>query len=328
MRNMQHDIGPELRLARPRTHHGFSSTNRGVPMVRVRTASASILRKRQQCEQTTPQANEYQIELLEYEWPDLPPIIHLKDAVCRKRVSQGINYLLPVDKAKNSIDSKFRTDLRAMFQEPYATEGTNYDETRIVKSAKIHFRTNVVDSRWTQKHIDNVPVNLNSESENIRKLYAHSAPAGGRSRMGESNGNLQTRSNLLLPMKARAHPEAQKLRKEVEDIIKSVQEENDETEELVATAASKHDKVDHIERKSIAGLRASEREDIAQIVKGNKEQTFETYEQLKNAKPPRPHIPDQFKSEYLSSDRNQEIWEWLHHGESITEFEYFLSVCG
>ena len=59
---------------------------------------------------------EEHFELLEYEWPDLPPIPSMKDAVSRRRVSKGISYLLPVDKGRNSINNRFRTDLRAMFQ--------------------------------------------------------------------------------------------------------------------------------------------------------------------------------------------------------------------
>ena len=56
------------------------------------------------------------VELLEYEWPDLPPLPTIKDAMTRSRVSHGISYLLPIDKGRNSINNKFRTDLRAMFQ--------------------------------------------------------------------------------------------------------------------------------------------------------------------------------------------------------------------
>jgi hypothetical protein len=58
----------------------------------------------------------HDIELLEYEWPDLPPLPNIKDAITRNRVSHGISYLLPVDKGRNSINNRFRTDLRAMFQ--------------------------------------------------------------------------------------------------------------------------------------------------------------------------------------------------------------------
>ena len=60
--------------------------------------------------------DEHEIELLEYEWPDLPPLPTIKDAITRNRVSHGISYLLPVDKGRNSINNRFRTDLRAMFQ--------------------------------------------------------------------------------------------------------------------------------------------------------------------------------------------------------------------
>ncbi|XP_053407901.1 uncharacterized protein LOC128559619 [Mercenaria mercenaria] len=335
---MPQDIGPELRLARPKTHHGFSAAHPGGPGMHARSTSASAARKQQDAQQTTTHDNEHHIELLEYEWPDLPPIIHLKDAVCRQRVSQGIKYLLPVDKGKNSIDSKFRTDLRAMFQEPYVTEGSNYDDNRVTKSAKIHFRTNVVDTRWTRQHLKQVKVNLNSESENIRKLYAHSAPAGGRSRSNMSTEKLKTRSSLFLPIKARAHPEALKLRKEVEDIIKSVQEDNDEydadkDDNPSTPATQQHEKVDtKDQRKSIAGFRASVCDDIfsgitPEVTKHTAEM-FETYDQLKNTKPPKAMIPKELKSTYLSDEKNQEIWDWLHYGESITDFEYFLSVCG
>lgn len=83
------------------------------------------------------QMGDYQIELLEYEWPDLPPIPNMKDAIARNRVSNGISYLLPVDKGRNSINNRFRTDLRAMFQEPYASDTMNYDDTKVKLSAKV-----------------------------------------------------------------------------------------------------------------------------------------------------------------------------------------------
>lgn len=335
---MPQDIGPRLRLARPKTHHGFSSANQRDHDARARIRSSSGARKSPGYQQTdTQNESEQTIELLEYEWPDLPPMMHLKDAVCRKRVSRGINYLLPVDKGKNSIDSKFRTDLRAMFQEPYTTESSSYDDNRVTTSAKVHFRTNVVDTRWTKHQLRNVPVNLNCESENVRKLYAHSAPAGGRTRDGPMADKLKTRSSLILPIKAKAHPEAQKLRKEVEKIIKSVQEDNDEYDEDKEEMSSSQaqEKMDKAEkRKSILRFRASvcepDDDDVALESNQSKRtaEQFETYEQLKKAKPPKPKIPDQFKSEFLSYERNQEIWDWLHYGETITDFEYFLAVCG
>ncbi|KAL4231325.1 hypothetical protein ACF0H5_008905 [Mactra antiquata] len=334
---MPHHIGPELRLARPKTHHGFSAAKASDDS-RPRTSSSNGARNRNGTQQPDTSAqNEQQIELLEYEWPDLPPMMHLKDAVCRRRVSQGINYLLPVDKGKNSIDSKFRTDLRAMFQEPYTTEGANYDDNRVTTSAKVHFQTNVVDTRWTKRLLRRVPVNLNCDSENVRKLYAHSAPVGGRTRPGTQGEKMKTRSSLFLPIKTKAHPEAQKLRKEVEKIIKSVQEDNDEYNEdqddvSSQTHADKSEKIE--KRKSLMSFRASVCDtpfDDVTLDSNQSKRTaeqFDTYEQLKKTKPPKPKIPVQFISEYLSIERNQEIWDWLHYGETITDFEYFLAVCG
>lgn len=337
---MPQNIGPELRLARPQTHHGYTSLVRPRREHSSRSASASGRVStsgsgtRRTEGSSAPCESERQIELLEYEWPDLPPIINMKDAVCRKRVSQGITYLLPVDKGMNSIDSKFRTDLRAMFQEPYDTEGTNYDDSRIMKSAKIHFKTNVVDTKWTKQHLLDIPIRLNSDSEKFRKLYAHSAPARGRSCANTNGQNMKTRSSLFLPIKARAHPEAQKLRREVENIIKSVQEDNDEyngdKDDYERSEPSKAGSPD--KRKSIIGFRACDVE-VEEVEPDPREKKFtaeeyNTYDELKVAKPPKLLIPDQFKSEFLDSDKNQAIWDWLHYGESISDFEYFISVCG
>ncbi|XP_052773214.1 uncharacterized protein LOC128212034 [Mya arenaria] len=351
---MPHDIGPELRLARPRTHHGYVSAvpRSKPPSGSYRSASASGSRKTEPETSTTPNEGDYNIELLEYEWPDLPPIIDMKDAVCRKRVSQGINYILPVDKSNNSINNKFRTDLRAMFQEPYATEGTTYDDNRIIQSAKVHFTTNAVDTRWTTEQMISVPVCLNSESENARKMYAHSAPAGGRSRSTMDPEKVQPRSGLFLPIKTSAHPEGQKIRRKMEriSIPYMVDQEIDtdrgtskkETVSKVGkdnvgktkgrSEASGKDK-NAQPRRSVTKFRASVSEQSSPLVPEKRAvkfsaEDFNSYDQLRNAKPPKNWIPDMFKSEHLSKEKNQSIWDWLHYGESITDFEYFLSVCG
>nr|KAG5705105.1 hypothetical protein BaRGS_030822 [Batillaria attramentaria] len=147
---------------------------------------------------------EQDIELLEYEWPDLPPLPTIKDAITRNRVSSGISYLLPVDKGRNSINNRFRTDLRAMFQEPYASDDLQYDDNRVKLSAKVHFLSNTGDTKWSRHHLASIPVHLNADSEKMRRLYAHSAPTGGTAstRMGIDPHKLRTRSNLFLPLKA------------------------------------------------------------------------------------------------------------------------------
>ena len=353
VRIMPHDIGPELHLARPRTHHGFvSAAPRSKPTSgSQRSMSAAGTRRADGETPVSPPDGEYHIELLEYEWPDLPPIIDMKDAVCRRRVSQGINYILPVDKGKNSINNKFRTDLRAMFQEPYATEGTKYDDSRIVKSAKIHFTTNEVDTRWTVEKMASVPVKLNMESERARKMYAHSAPAGGRSRGTMDPAKIQPRSSLFLPVKTSAHPEGQKIRKQMERISKTflVDQETDNTENrdaenteadietdskhLGGAAENPESRTVATGRPSISGYRASVVSSSSGLFTKLRRpkftaEEFESYDQLRSAKPPKNLIPDAFKSPHLSDEQNQGIWDWLHYGETITDFEYFLSVCG
>lgn len=312
---MPQDIGPTLRLARPKTHTGVVSRDGRV--------------KSSDMQRSLDDGSGHHIELLEYEWPDLPPIRNLKDAVTRQRVSRGITYILPVDKGKNSIDSKFRTDLRAMFQEPYATENPGYDDEKVTMSAKLHFLTNAVDTKWTRKHSEQIPVKVNSEAENIRRLYAHSAPAGGRSKDG-TNKDLRTRSSLFLPLKAKANPESAKLRKEVQKIIKGVQEDNDEYDaENDTDGPNAADKINA--RKSILQFRLSAQPNMDPIELPENNLTaaaFKSYEDLKRTRPPKFIIPDQFKSEYLSPEKNQAIWEWLHYGEVMTDFQYFLTICG
>ncbi|XP_061171335.1 uncharacterized protein LOC133180900 [Saccostrea echinata] len=309
---------PDLRFARPKTSPGVTpQTSGGKP-------------------EATDNTEEYHVELLEYEWPDLPPIPQMKDAITRERVSKGISYILPIDKSMISINNHYRTDLRAMFQEPYASDKLRFDENKLKLSAKIHFDTNTGDTKWTRKLLKSVPVEINSESDKIRKLYARSAPAGGSRRSNFDLDQMKTRSNLYLPMKTRAHPEAQKLRKEVEKIIQSVQEDGEDynddkfkqSEEEISTAKlaiSRPSLAPHMTRDSIMSNASSH--STRPRLKLTAER-FNSYEQLQKTKPPKPQIPEILKSRYLSAEKNQAIWEWLHHGEEMTEFEFFLSVCG
>ena len=55
---------------------------------------------------------------------------------------------------------------------------------------------------------------------------------------------------------------------------------------------------------------------------------FQSYAELKATKPPKPQIPESLKSQFLDDQQNQQIWEWLHHGEEMSDFDFFLSVCG
>ncbi|KAK3094387.1 hypothetical protein FSP39_001076 [Pinctada imbricata] len=315
---MPGDIGGlDARLARPKTSPG-------------------VLMGRGERTHGEDGEEEYHVELLEYEWPDLPPLPHFKDAITRKTVSKGISYLLPVDKGKNSINSQYRTDLRAMFQEPYSDENLlGFDEGKVKLSAKVHFDTNSADLKWSKKHLTSIPFSLNSESENVRRLYARSAPAGGSRGTGFSVDKMRTRSSLYLPMKTKAHPEALKLRKEVEEIVKSVQVVETDYDDNLYTDKMEEETVETANtgksfknRGSIGNVSVTSSHYAKPGRLKLTAEKFSTYDQLRTAKPPKPTIPDVLKSRFLTPVKNQEIWEWLHYGEEMTEFEYFLSVCG
>ncbi|XP_069139980.1 uncharacterized protein [Argopecten irradians] len=273
---------------------------------------------------------DYHVELLEYEWPDLPPLPRLKDAITRQKVSRGISYLLPVDKGKNSINNRYRTDLRAMFQEPYANDDNGYDDNKVKLSAQVHFDTNTVNTKWSKKHFDSIPIKLNSDSEKAKRLYVRSAPARGGRQSGIDPDKMRTRSSLFLPMKKEEHPEAAKLREEVKVILQSVQTDGE-------SEADSQDAMNYQRRKSSV-LRprrgtVTYRDSIAATV--NKQprvvltaENYKSYEDLKRTKTPKKTIPEPFQSKYLSLNENQQIWEWLHHGEEMSDFQFFLSVCG
>jgi len=317
----------------PRVGSGSRPLSRVTSRVQSRVTSGATSKTKDEDEQGD---DEYHVELLEYEWPDLPPMPCMKDAITRQRVSKGISYLLPVDKGKNSINSRYRTDLRAMFQEPYADDDFGYDDNKVKLSAKVHFDTNSVDTKWTRKHFDSIPVKLNSDSENVRKIYASSAPPRGSRGIGIDVDKMRTRSSLFLPIKREEHPEAQKLREDVQKILQSVQmdEESDiidEDEEMAIreqmtrkNSMFRKSKKSVIIRESVGHAGMLPKQTRLKLTA----EKFKSYAQLKKTKPPKKTIPERFSSEFLSTDKNQEIWDWLHHGEQMSEFQFFLSVCG
>ncbi|OWF46307.1 uncharacterized protein LOC110455927 [Mizuhopecten yessoensis] len=275
---------------------------------------------------------EYHVELLEYEWPDLPPLPRLKDAITRQKVSRGISYLLPVDKGKNSINNRYRTDLRAMFQEPYANDDCGYDDNKVKLSAQIHFDTNTVSTKWSQRHFDSIPFQLNSESEKARRMYVRSAPARAGRQSGMDMDKMRTRSSLFLPMKKEEHPEAAKLREEVKVILQSVQTEAESDSDSVEGETYQRRKSDILRprrgtityRNSVGTAGMLPKKPRVVLTAEN----YKTYEDLKRTKTPKTTIPEPFQSKFLSVDENQHIWEWLHHGEEMSDFQFFLSVCG
>ncbi|KAK3802215.1 hypothetical protein RRG08_004505 [Elysia crispata] len=364
-RHSQRVAAPQVSARRPRTSPGF---------LPARSRPDSVQQAVTAEDQPVPDDEEEEhFELLEYEWPDLPPIPSMKDAVSRSRVSKGISYLLPVDKGRNSINNRFRTDLRAMFQEPYASDDLQYDDNRVKLSAKVHFLSNSADTRWSPQLLRTIPTQLNADSDAVRKLYVHSAPSGGRGRVGIDPGKLRKRSNLYLPVKAskaQVSPEIVKLREEAAAIIKqgltydedgnpelttnqrkpggsqsgafpSLNHQNPQNQGHHADNGNWNESLENNCPESHApgflstfgggGLHDSLGTSVLNAKLQNmraQHQSFCSYNELRSAQPPKPVIPKEIESPFLSPDLNQSIWEWLHYGESMSEFDYFLSVCG
>ena len=268
-------------------------------------------------------------ERLEYEWPDLPPIDQIKTAITRRRVSMGMNYVLPVDKTKNSVENVYRTNLRVMFQEPYLQDVGGYNEARLKSSVSHHLQTNTVPSAFRGRKSDYTRYKLNSESEKVRKAYSHSAPPHGLTgkTLTADSKQLQPRSNLYLPLKTRLPEEAVKLKKEAEKILKSVQEDDDlydpDRDDDLRNAIGTH--IDDLAKDR---SRSHPKLDANPVPFFKKTSKFKDYEDLKNTKvSPKPEFPETIESPFLSHDKNLEIWDWLTKDEVVTEFTHFMSIC-
>lgn len=275
-------------------------------------------------------------EMLEFEWPDLPPIDLIKDALTRNTVSRGIMYILPVDKSKASVENKYRTDLRAQFQEPYVDATRNFRESELVQSTKLHFRHGVSTQRAARWEGD-APVDINADSEKCRQLYLRSAPSGERLKSPGFLEQGKRRSHLILPIKTPIPPEAVRMRKEAEKILQSVRDEEadyaisdgmkkaDDTSKHKSSRENQRD-VDRKRVEEIIKLKVAQRRSLEKHEEDTK--VFTSYSDIKGAKAPKPLVPATVRSDFLTLEQNQEIWNWLHHGEQLSDFEYFLSVCG
>ena len=147
--------------------------------------------------------------------------------------------------------------------------------------------------------------------------------------MGISAASLRKRSNLFIPIKARIPPEAMKMRQEAERLAKSVQEDRDE--EFVGQV----DQVDNNEESSantqtaavLDRRRLLRRDTIVPTTTNPRLKRFQSYEDFKQAHASKSKIPGWLRSPFLTDDRNQYVWEWLHRDEESNEFQHFLAMC-
>ena len=289
-------------------------------------------------------------ESADYEWPDLPPISEIKNAICRQRVSKGLSYLLPVDKTKNSVDGVYRTDLRVTFKGGYRADddsGRRFNDSRVRASTKHHFQTNTIVTYFRPESVPAISRRVNSESERALAEYAKSAPRtgiSGRRTLGHFD-NLRQRSQLYLPPHSHVPPEVIKLRQEAEKIVKSVLEKESPHGEaqlpvgltkrrrrgrqpprarsrghvLFAETDTTHgDDSDEIREPTVI--------DNVKLIR--KASRFRNYDELKQLKiDAKRKTPATVQSQYLSTEKNDDVWNWLHCGLPANEFNYFLELC-
>ena len=281
-------------------------------------------------------------ESADYEWPDLPPISEIKNAICRQRVSKGLSYLLPIDKTRNSVNGVYRTDLRGSFKGPYRNDDDDarrFNDSRLRASLKHHFRTNTSVTYFRPESVPTIGRRVNSESERALAEYAKSAPRtgiSGRRTLGNFD-NLRQRSLLYLSPHSHVPPEVIKLRMEAEEIVKSVLERDDSKGGSDAAGLRRKAKP---KRQSSRGRllfaetdSTRESSDAEPAVIDNvklirKASRFKNYEELKRLKiDPIRKAPTPVQSPFLSTEKNDDVWNWLHCGVPATEFNYFLEVC-
>jgi hypothetical protein len=253
-------------------------------------------------------------------------------------VSQGISYVLPVQKTKSSVEGVYQTNLRVMFQPPFLCDDPrSYNEAKLVDSLKYQFvsnRSSAPPQPQRQK------LRLNAESEKVRESYQRTTPStGGRT-------EVQQRSGIFLPIKAEVPPEAERLKKEVEQILKSVEAEADPGEEDEEGRKEQQQQQPEEQRRPVRVSRVSRQESIeerrGEVSRGSRDEKersaegdvmkkaslFGSYEALKSATvPARYEVPEALIPPYMSEAKANDIWQWLHKGEAPTEFKQFLDVC-
>ncbi|ELT94492.1 hypothetical protein CAPTEDRAFT_207636 [Capitella teleta] len=281
------------------------------------------------------------------DWVNLPPIRQIKNAIARQRVSEGISYVLPIHKTKCSVEGVYHTNLRVMFQEPYLNEDPrSYNEDKVGCNLKNHFVTNRLSSRGSAP-LQRTEIKLNADSEKVRENFNQTMPSTGNRR-----GDVKQRSGLFLPIHAKISPEAERLKEEVKEILKSVQTERGEEEVPVEEELRSNPQLKHVRNEGQQSQNASERSRklsrkpstvrIPNQTQASQEQKdrdndaemmkktvmFNSYEALKTAElPDRYEAPVALIPPYMSETKANEIWQWLHNGEKPNEFSHFLSVC-
>ena len=282
-----------------------------------------------------------------YAWNKLPNMSAYKTAIVRNKVCEGLMYLLPGDKNSTSLARPYTAELGAIFQEPYHQFKPNeYNDENVKQSSRVHFSPNTHVTRLTnERQVARNPRDLNSvckKSYNDYNTLVLKSEESKESAGGKGN----------LPISVKVGQAEIDLQKEVDKILDDVGV-NDvlETEEETVfpatgpptdrTAIAPNQSFNSsIERKSSVRFFNNQKQvtknslspvDKVRDFRGHnyhkKSAGFRDYKQLREAEVPRPQLPTELKSQYLSSQKSDEIWNWLHWDYKKSKFEHFVEVC-
>ncbi|KAF6032533.1 hypothetical protein EB796_009134 [Bugula neritina] len=329
------DIAPTLTLRRDKTYPTYPANRKRIALPRM-----EVIREIEPS----------------YSWNQLPDLCGYKSAIVRSKVCEGLMYLLPGNKNGASMARPYTADLGAMFHEPYLSFKPNeYNEENVRESSNIHFSPNTHISRLKRygEKRDRAH-NINSES---RKKYQN------YSLLVTSDSEKEKRASDNRPVVAKVGKAEEELQQEVQNIldevgVQTVREESEEGDSRPYSSIFNNTKSRHnsdsnnqvsevIESNNKSGLlngktrqqkvsqsesessrsRASKIQDYRQHQYVKKSAKFKDFKELRETEVPKPELPDQLKSEYLSEEKIQEIWSWLHWDFKKSKLEYFIEVC-
>ncbi|XP_074643313.1 uncharacterized protein LOC141900354 [Tubulanus polymorphus] len=280
----------------------------------------------------------------------IPSLKSMKQGIVRNQLCNGISYVLPVAKSKNSTENEYRTDLKAMFHKPYVYDRLQFDDERVCASAKLHLKAFGVLSRERKEVLELYRPNydkirLNSACEMARNQYTRSAPSNMRRRVAPVE---------MRPNSAFNHPIAPIVPKE----IKRIQEEAQKALVSMPEFATETDSVDENEQIKSQSPKTNinnERSPNDSFLNTGGDRFKNGVSILKTRRPPtryiytkptdtanihnfedvknitaivKPKLPDKMKSPFLSAERNGYVWDWLTEDAGVKDFDYFLKVCG
>lgn len=279
-----------------------------------------------------------------YAWDHLPNMTAFKSAIVRNKVCEGLMYLLPSDKNNTSLARPYTADLGAIFQEPYHRfKPKEYNDENVKQSSKIHFSPNTHITRLKNtRQVERNPRDLNNACRQSYNEYNTLVQNSEERRDGAA------KASVHVAVKAGAAELA--LQKEVKQILDDVgvndvlntkpegDERNTSTKSAIITntqaakpGTNRKSQVDFLKsQQDISMLNATTLGSVRHF-RGHdykkKSAIYKDFIELRTADVPRPKVPTELTPQYLTPQKIDDIWNWLHWDYQKTNFEHFVDVC-